>query len=376
MPFWEDKSLSEMSPAEWEALCDGCGKCCLIKLEDEDTGIIVTSDVRCRLLDGDTCACSDYPNRQSKVSDCIKLTPENVVTTSLDPDDLRLSPGGRGQGPRLVAPADLGRSRDGGGGGRVCAWPHLRRERGKAGRMGESRRRLARMGTARRDLAVSSAGRSIHYRRESRGVVSAACDAIGKTVGTDLEDRPADAARRGFLQHQAVAVPAAAGWLQRRKAEAVEQEQQPVARFRIDGDDAMRVERFAVGALLGVIEKSGGGQIRRARSAICRSPVRLGPRGSGKSSHRRSTARQGHRTGRETAAAAATAFEKLHSMMMRRYSNAEPCRPDMTIPMFSGALAKSYPRVSGESYSLAMVAELGFEKPTVMTRTRRPPRRI
>jgi uncharacterized cysteine cluster protein YcgN (CxxCxxCC family) len=79
MAFWEDKSLAEMSPSEWEALCDGCGRCCLIKLEDEETGEIITSDVHCRLLDGDTCKCTDYPNRKKKVPDCIKLTPENVT---------------------------------------------------------------------------------------------------------------------------------------------------------------------------------------------------------------------------------------------------------------------------------------------------------
>jgi uncharacterized cysteine cluster protein YcgN (CxxCxxCC family) len=85
MPFWEDKSLDEMSPAEWEALCDGCGRCCLVKLEDEESGEIITSDVRCRLLDGDTCRCKDYPDRQRQVPDCIKLTPQNVVTTSWIP---------------------------------------------------------------------------------------------------------------------------------------------------------------------------------------------------------------------------------------------------------------------------------------------------
>ncbi len=80
MAFWEEKTLGEMTEAEWEALCDGCGRCCLIKLEDEDTGEIITSDVRCRLLDGDTCTCTDYPNRKAKVPDCIKLDPENVVS--------------------------------------------------------------------------------------------------------------------------------------------------------------------------------------------------------------------------------------------------------------------------------------------------------
>lgn len=80
MGFWDEKRLDEMSPHEWESLCDGCGRCCLIKLEDEDTGEIMTSDVRCRLLDGTTCRCMDYPNRKRKVSDCIKLDLENVET--------------------------------------------------------------------------------------------------------------------------------------------------------------------------------------------------------------------------------------------------------------------------------------------------------
>lgn len=85
MSFWEEKSLRDMSVEEWEALCDGCGRCCLVKLEDEDSGEVFTSDVRCRLLDGNTCACSDYPNRQERVPDCIKLTPENVGTISWIP---------------------------------------------------------------------------------------------------------------------------------------------------------------------------------------------------------------------------------------------------------------------------------------------------
>ncbi|MBK8085947.1 MAG: YcgN family cysteine cluster protein [Devosia sp.] len=78
MAFWDDKTLEEMNQEEWEALCDGCGRCCLMKLEDEDTGDIYVSDVRCRLLDGQSCRCSDYPNRLAQVPDCIKLTPENV----------------------------------------------------------------------------------------------------------------------------------------------------------------------------------------------------------------------------------------------------------------------------------------------------------
>ena len=85
MAFWDEKTLEQMSEEEWEALCDGCGRCCLMKLEDEDTGEIYTSDVHCQLLDGQTCKCTDYPNRQARVPDCIKLTPENVRTISWIP---------------------------------------------------------------------------------------------------------------------------------------------------------------------------------------------------------------------------------------------------------------------------------------------------
>jgi uncharacterized protein len=85
MSFWDEKSLAEMTPAEWEALCDGCGRCCLVKLEDEDSGQIFTSDVHCRLLDGETCGCTDYEHRQARVPDCIKLTPENVGTINWIP---------------------------------------------------------------------------------------------------------------------------------------------------------------------------------------------------------------------------------------------------------------------------------------------------
>lgn len=85
MAFWDDKRLEEMNEVEWEALCDGCGRCCLLKLEDEDTGEVFTSDVRCRLLDGETCRCTDYPNRKAKVADCIKLDLKNLKTISWIP---------------------------------------------------------------------------------------------------------------------------------------------------------------------------------------------------------------------------------------------------------------------------------------------------
>ena len=71
--FWRRKTLDQMNDAEWEALCDGCGKCCLVKLEDDDTGQVFTTDVACALLDAETCRCTDYPNRFEKVPDCLKI---------------------------------------------------------------------------------------------------------------------------------------------------------------------------------------------------------------------------------------------------------------------------------------------------------------
>ena len=76
-PYWE-KPLEELSQPQWESLCDGCGRCCLVKLEDEDTGEVHFTDVACRLLDVGSCRCSDYPKRRRKVKDCLKLTVDLV----------------------------------------------------------------------------------------------------------------------------------------------------------------------------------------------------------------------------------------------------------------------------------------------------------
>ena len=77
-PFWRRKTLEQMTAREWESLCDGCGLCCLVRFEDEDTGEIIPTRVHCKLFDADLCRCSNYPQRRDHVPDCIKLTPGNI----------------------------------------------------------------------------------------------------------------------------------------------------------------------------------------------------------------------------------------------------------------------------------------------------------
>ena len=76
-PFWE-RPLQTLDRAQWEALCDGCGKCCLHKVEDEDTGRVYPTNVACRLLDLKTARCSDYRRRRYFVPDCLRLTRERI----------------------------------------------------------------------------------------------------------------------------------------------------------------------------------------------------------------------------------------------------------------------------------------------------------
>ena len=85
-PFWKTKKLEEMSPKEWESLCDGCAKCCLVKLEDEETKELFFTNLHCKLLDGSTCQCSDYANRKKYVPICVKLTPKIVAEVDWLPD--------------------------------------------------------------------------------------------------------------------------------------------------------------------------------------------------------------------------------------------------------------------------------------------------
>ena len=83
--FWETKSLTEMTRQEWESICDGCARCCLMKLEDEEDGSIYYTDVACSLLELNSCRCQDYANRTVLILECVRLTPEHL-------DDLWMMP--------------------------------------------------------------------------------------------------------------------------------------------------------------------------------------------------------------------------------------------------------------------------------------------
>ncbi|MGG7566615.1 YcgN family cysteine cluster protein [Rhodovulum sp. DZ06] len=80
--YWRRKSLDDMNRAEWEALCDGCGRCCLLKLEDEDTEEVMYTSVHCRLYDPDTCRCGNYAHRKRLVPGCVQLTPDTIEASA------------------------------------------------------------------------------------------------------------------------------------------------------------------------------------------------------------------------------------------------------------------------------------------------------
>lgn len=97
-PFWETKSLAEMSEGEWESLCDGCGRCCLYILHNEETGDVFETDVACRLFDAKQRRCADYENRSRRVPDCVRLTPENATALSWMPETCAYRRLARGEG--------------------------------------------------------------------------------------------------------------------------------------------------------------------------------------------------------------------------------------------------------------------------------------
>ncbi len=97
-PFWETVPLERMTRKEWESLCDGCGKCCVHKLEDEETDEIFHTKVACRLLNVKTAKCSDYANRKAHVPECVRLTPAKLDEIEWLPDSCAYLRVHRGQG--------------------------------------------------------------------------------------------------------------------------------------------------------------------------------------------------------------------------------------------------------------------------------------
>lgn len=85
-PFWQVKRLEEMSPEEWESLCDGCGKCCLVLLEDDDSDEVWETGIACKLFDCESRRCRDYANRRARVPTCVHLTPDNISTLHWMPE--------------------------------------------------------------------------------------------------------------------------------------------------------------------------------------------------------------------------------------------------------------------------------------------------
>jgi uncharacterized cysteine cluster protein YcgN (CxxCxxCC family) len=97
-PFWLTKPLDAMTSEEWESLCDRCGQCCLLKVEDEDTGKIFLTELACRLLDVRSCRCRDYTARHASVPDCVVITPQNARALSWLPESCAYRRLGEGRG--------------------------------------------------------------------------------------------------------------------------------------------------------------------------------------------------------------------------------------------------------------------------------------
>jgi uncharacterized cysteine cluster protein YcgN (CxxCxxCC family) len=97
-PFWETKPLTKMTDAEWESLCDGCGRCCLVLLDEEDTGRLYQTNVACKLFDVKKRRCTDYANRSKRVKDCVTLTPGNSGALDWMPESCAYRRLARGEG--------------------------------------------------------------------------------------------------------------------------------------------------------------------------------------------------------------------------------------------------------------------------------------
>ncbi len=110
--FWEEKSLSDMSREEWEALCDGCGRCCVVLLEDEDAppATYLETKACCRLFDPTTRGCTDYAHRFTRVPGCVKVTPENAATLQWMPESCAYRRLAEGRGLADWHPLISGRS--------------------------------------------------------------------------------------------------------------------------------------------------------------------------------------------------------------------------------------------------------------------------